>query len=104
MGRALSLPAAILPSAKICEGGQSPVLVLYDSDHFERSNLKADAPQPAECTRLDEQSKCGEGASGCAAASVYLDWYPPLRKATTREATCVYHTSIGQRLDCMWLI
>lgn len=87
--------------------GGAPLLVIYDASDFEQARPGDTLPEAplGWCNVTSRASdSCGGRRTphGCAAAELYLRWYPHLQHFLTIETAFAYHVIQGESLGCAW--
>ena len=84
-------------------GGTHPIIAIYDVSHFSKKNKAHDAKRRELCNKTsDDGAGCAGAKLGCAAARLYLQWYPHLAAFLTAQTAPAYHTSQGAKLGYSW--
>lgn len=86
--------------------GTKPILAIYSAHHFESQPL---GQRRAGCNATVHGSQgelqlrgCTRAPFGCAAAQLYLQWYPHLATFLVPEQAHAYHTAQGSKLGYCW--
>jgi hypothetical protein len=84
--------------------GDAPLMVIYDASDFDRARITQPLHWCANHTAgRPANDRCGGQTVpfGCAAAELYLRWYPHLRFLGVENAYA-YQTALGQHLGYAW--
>lgn len=83
--------------------GTHPIIAIYDAGHFSSGgDRKRDAERRALCNASDDGAGCVDAQFGCAAARLYLQWYPHLATFLTAQIAPAYHFAQGAKLGYSW--
>ena len=69
---------------------------------YSQGDRKRDAERRALCSASDDGAGCVDAQFGCAAARLYLRWYPHLATFMTAQTAPAYHSAQGAKLGYSW--
>ena len=69
---------------------------------YSQGDRQRDAERRALCNASDDGAGCVDAQFGCAAARLYLRWYPHLATFLTAQIAPTYHSAQGAKLGYSW--